>query len=97
MINTVSLDLDGCFNLCKFTEKCSWLSFNKLQSECILFELCPEVENIDGFVTNQIDCRFNPLQMCKFIHCQFLCNFALLIAFENLLFTLPITLQDVIN
>ena len=51
-----------CWNLCQSTENCFWFSFSQLMETCLLFNICPEIDENENFVTSEVDCTYNDIQ-----------------------------------
>ena len=48
-----------CWNLCQSTENCFWFSFSQLMETCLLFNICPEIDENENFVTSEVDCTYD--------------------------------------
>ena len=51
-----------CWNLCQSTENCFWFSFSQLMETCLLFNICPEIDENENFVTSEVECTYNDIQ-----------------------------------
>ena len=51
-----------CWNLCQSTENCFWFSFSQLMKTCLLFNICPEIDENENFVTSEVDCTYNDIE-----------------------------------
>ena len=60
----ITLDINYCWFLCQTTETCSWLSYDSLSQNCILSSTCPELNELDHYISSQLECKYPHYSKC---------------------------------